>query len=51
MSDIKNRRDEEIIGRIRFKPVKTEPDVVYDRLWQRVMNSDTIIMEIGRAHV
>lgn len=47
MSDIKNRRDEEIIGRIRFKPVKTEPDVVYDRLWQRVMNSDTIIMGVS----
>lgn len=47
MSDIKSRKDEEITGRIRFKPVKTEPDVVYEKLWQRVMNSDAIIMGVS----
>ena len=44
MSNIKNRKDEEIMRRIQFKPVETESDVVYDKLWQRIMNSDTIIM-------
>ena len=44
MSDIKSRKDEEITGRIRFKPVKTEPDVVYEKLWQRVMNSVALLV-------
>lgn len=47
MSNIKNRKDEEIMRRIQFKPVETEPDVVYDKLWQRIMNSETIIMGVS----
>lgn len=47
MSNIKKRKDEEIMRRIQFKPVETEPDVVYDKLWQRIMNSDTIIMGVS----
>ncbi|WP_075557133.1 FecR family protein [Parabacteroides timonensis] len=47
MSNIKNRKDEEIKRRIQFKPVETEPDVVYNKMWQRIMNSDTIIMGVS----
>lgn len=47
MSNIENRKDEEVTRHIQFKPVDTEPDVVYDKLWQRIMNSDTIIMGVS----
>lgn len=47
MSNITNRKDEEVTRHIQFKPVDTEPDVVYDKLWQRIMNSDTIIMGVS----
>lgn len=33
--------------RIQFKPVKTEPNVVYDKLWQQIANSDTIKMDVS----
>lgn len=47
MSDINRNKDEEIIRRIQFKPVKTEPNVVYDKLWQQIVNSYTIKMGVS----
>lgn len=47
MSDINNKNDDELIERIRFKRLKTEPDVVYEKLWQRIMNSDTIVTRVS----
>lgn len=47
MSEIKNGKDKELARRIRFKLLKTEPDVVYDKLWNRIKDSDTVVTGIS----